>query len=92
MEKINKNILKRIRERIKKYKQWNIKRYENRKDKENIFPIGLTDQEFVKQVTNIFLGEGYYCVDPLSHNQINEVILRNIIYILNEAENPDGKN
>ena len=33
MEKINKNILKKIRDRIKKYKQWNIKRYENRKDK-----------------------------------------------------------
>ena len=62
------------------YDLWNKKRYTNREDKDNIFPIGIDDRKFVEIITNIFLGSDWYCVNPISHNQINEEILEEIIY------------
>lgn len=65
---------------LKSYDEWNKERYNNREDKDNIFSIGIDDRKFVEIVKNLFLGSDWYCVDPLSHNQINEEILEEIIF------------
>lgn len=62
------------------YDLWNKKRYDKREDKDNIFPIGIDDEKFVEIIRDIFLGSDWYCVNPISHNQINEEILEEIIY------------
>lgn len=79
---MRKKVLKDIRVNIKDYDIKNKERYLSRADKENIFPIGISDKEFIEIITNIFLGKDWYVVAPLSHNQINEVILDNIINII----------
>lgn len=62
------------------YDEWNKKRYDNREDKDNICPIGISDREFVSIIKKLFLGSGWYVVMPLGHNQVNEEILEEIIY------------
>ena len=79
---MNKKLLKDIKANIKDFDTKNKERYLSRADKENIFPIGISDKEFVDIITNIFLGKGWYVIAPLLHNQINEVILDNILDIL----------
>ena len=73
--KINKDALK-------EYDSYMNEKYKNRKDKDNIFGVGLTNEEFIEQIKNIFLGKDWYVVDPLSTQQINEEILEEIIYRL----------
>ena len=65
---------------LKIYNEWNEERYNNREDKNNIFPIGIDDRKFIEIITNLFLGSDWYCVNPLGHNQINEEILEEIIF------------
>ena len=48
-------------------------------DSNNIYPKGMTDTEFVKFTIEYFFGEDYYIADPLSHNQINTALLKEII-------------
>lgn len=79
---MHKKLLKSIKANIKDFDFKNKERYLNRTDKENIFPIGISDKEFIEAITNIFLGKDWYVAVPLSHNQINEVILDNIIAII----------
>ena len=50
-----------------------------REDKGNIFCTGITDREFVDFIINYLLGEDWYTADPLSHNQINQVALEEIL-------------
>lgn len=65
---------------LKRYDEWNKERYNNRKDKDNIFPIGISNGQFVEIITNLFLGSDWYCVNPLSRDQINEEILEEILF------------
>ena len=65
---------------LKIYDEWNKDRYDNRKDKDNIFPIGISDRQFVDIITNIFLGSDWYTPNPISRDQINEEILEEIIF------------
>lgn len=65
---------------LKLYDEWNKERYDNRADKGNIFPIGIDDRKFVEIIKNIFLGSDWYTPNPISHNQVNEEILEEIIY------------
>ncbi len=67
------------KDQLKVYDNWNKERYNNREDKGNIFPIGIDDRKFVEIITNIFLGS-WYCVNPISHNQVNEEILEEILF------------
>lgn len=69
------------REAIKHYDWENKFRYDERVDKYNIFPIGLTDSEFRNYIVEILLG-GWYSINPLGHNQVNEEALEEIIYRL----------
>lgn len=55
------------------------KRYKNRKDKDNIFGVGVSDAEFRTFIINYLLGEDWYIVDPLGQTQINEIALYEIL-------------
>ena len=50
-----------------------------REDKENLYCTGITYREFVIFIIDYLLGEDWYTVDPLSHNQINQVALEEIL-------------
>ena len=65
---------------LKEYDSFNRKRYEARKDKENIYPIGITDKEFRNIIIELLLGKDWYTSDPLSPEQVNEEALEQIIY------------
>lgn len=54
-------------------------KYDNREDKGNIFPVGITDAEFRKFAIDYLLGEDWYVVDPLGRTQINEIALAEIL-------------
>ena len=66
---------------IDEYDEWNKNRYENRKDKDNIFPVGMTDAEFRKHIIDIFLGDEWYVNYSAGRDQINEEALEEIIYM-----------
>lgn len=51
----------------------------NYSDPNNIYPKGISDEKALKILTDYFLGEGYYIADPLSHNQANTIIVKEII-------------
>ena len=50
-----------------------------REDKDNIFCTGITDREFVNFIIDYLLGEDLYTADPLSHDQVNQVALEEIL-------------
>src|SRR5574344_296529 len=54
-------------------------KYKTRKDKDNIFGVGLTDAEFREFIIDYLLGKDWYVVDPLSQTQINEIALYEIL-------------
>lgn len=50
-----------------------------REDKDNIFPVGISDRVFVDFVIDYLLGEDWYVTDPLGREQINEIALTQIL-------------
>lgn len=54
-------------------------RYKNRKDKDNIFGVGISDAEFRQFIIDYLLGEDWYVADPLGQTQINEIALYEIL-------------
>lgn len=54
-------------------------KYGSREDKENIYPVGLSDEEFRKFAIDYLLGEDWYVVDPLGQDQVNEIALFEIL-------------
>lgn len=78
MIKLKKNTI--IKNELEEFLYLDNKRYLKRKDKENILPIGIPDKEFVNIVINLFLGKNWYVTVSMSHDQINEVILKDIIW------------
>lgn len=54
-------------------------RYKNRKDKDNIFCVGISDAEFRRFIFDYLLGEDWYVVEPLGQTQINEIALYEIL-------------
>lgn len=55
------------------------KKYENRPDKGNIFPVGITDAEFRQFCIDYLLGADWYVADPLGQEQINECAISEIL-------------
>lgn len=55
------------------------KKYENRPDKGNIFPVGITDAEFRQFCIDYLLGSDWYVVDPLGQKQVNECAISEIL-------------
>ena len=72
--------MKKINKEIVEYDEWLRKRYAKRKDKDNIFLVGITDAEFREWAIRILLGDDWYVVSPLGKHQINEVALEEIIF------------
>ena len=54
-------------------------KYKTRRDKDNIFGVGLTDAEFREFIIDYLLGKDWYVVDPLSQTQVNEIALYEIL-------------
>lgn len=54
-------------------------KYEERKDKDNIYGVGISDEEFRKFIIQYLLGEDWYISDPIGRTQINEIALYEIL-------------
>ena len=52
-----------------------------REDKDNIYCTGISDEEFIYFAIKYLLGDDWYVVDPLGHNQVNQVALEEILYM-----------
>lgn len=52
---------------------------EKREDKDNIFPVGISDAEFRAFIIDYLLGENWYVVDPIGRDQINELAMYEIL-------------
>ena len=61
------------------YTEFINEKYRTRKDKDNIFPVGISDAEFRQFIIDYLLGRGWYVNDPLSQNQVNEIALDQIL-------------
>ena len=72
--------MKKISKEIREYDKWLNTKYAKRKDKDNIFPVGITDSEFREWVINILLGSGWCVASPLYNDQINEIAMEYIIF------------
>jgi len=55
------------------------KLYANYTDTNNIYPKSMSDSEFIKLITDYFLGEDYYIASPVSQGQANVIIAIEII-------------
>lgn len=55
------------------------KKYAERKDKCNMYGVGISDAEFRGFIMNYLLGEDWYVADPLGQNQVNEIALYEIL-------------
>lgn len=54
-------------------------KYANRKDKDNIYGVGISDAEFRTFIINYLLGIDWYVADPLGQAQVNEIALYEIL-------------
>ena len=61
------------------YIDFNQEKEKNREDKDNIYCTGISDREFVNFAIKYLLGDDWYVVDPLGHEQINQVALEEIL-------------
>ena len=69
---------------VKKYNKFIAKKYKNGQDDRHLFGVGITDEEFVRHMTKIVLGEEWFVALPLSHNQMNELVFEEILDKLNK--------
>lgn len=83
--------MEKISKEIREYDEWMDRRYAEREDKGNVFPVGITDAEFREWAMRILLGDGWYVVDPLGKDQINEEALEEIIFRKCGVEAKDRK-
>lgn len=54
-------------------------KYSARKDKENIYGVGMSDTEFRYFIIQYLLPENWYVVDPIGQSQINEIAINEIL-------------
>lgn len=54
-------------------------KYANRKDKDNIYGVGISDAEFRTFIIDYLLGIDWYVADPLGQAQVNEIALYEIL-------------
>lgn len=72
--------MKKITKEIREYDEWLDKKYAERKDKDNILPVGMTDAEFREWAIRILIGDGWVVTTPIGNDQINEVAMEEIIF------------
>jgi len=61
------------------YTEFINERYKTRQDKNNIFPVGISDAEFREFIIDYLLGHDWYVVSPCSTPQTNEIALEEIL-------------
>lgn len=71
---------------VKAYSEMMKDKYKNRKDTENVFPVGITDAEFRKAIIDIFCGVDWYISYPGSQTQVNEEAIETILKSLNRRK------
>ena len=54
-------------------------RYKKRKDKGNMFGVGISDAEFRQFIIDYLLGEKWCVTEPIGQTQINEIALYEIL-------------
>ena len=52
---------------------------EKREDKDNMFGVGVTDEEFQRFIIQYLLGEDWYVASLLGYSQIGELALYRIL-------------
>lgn len=72
--------MKKISPEIREFDKWLDRKYAERKDKDNVLPVGMTDAEFVEWAIRILLGDGWYTASPVNQNQVNEIAMEDIIF------------
>lgn len=61
------------------YTEFINEKYRTRKDKDNIFPVGISDAEFREFIIDYLLGRDWYVVAPCSTPETNEIALGEIL-------------
>ena len=69
----------KISEEIREYDEWLDRKYANRKDKDSILPVGITDDEFSYWAIQILLGGSWHVERPVWKTHMNEKALEEII-------------
>ena len=64
---------------VRAYAEMMKDKYKNRKDTENVFPVGITYAEFRKAIIDIFCGVDWYISYPGSQTQVNEEAMGTIL-------------
>ncbi len=75
-----KRLGKNIQEFIKRMEENQKEEMKKPIDERDIYPIATDAQLAVDCLCDLFLGEDWYVVDPLSNKQINTIILDSILY------------
>ena len=78
--------MEKISEEIREFDEWLGRKYAERKDKDDILPVGMTDAEFVEWAIRILLGDGWHTDAPVSQNQVNEIAMEERIFKLTQGE------
>lgn len=63
-----------------------------KKDKHNILPPKLDDRLALLFLKNYLLGEDWYVVSPLSHEQVNTELVHSILYKYSKKYRKEYKN
>lgn len=63
-----------------------------REDKDNLYCTGISDREFIDFIITYLLGENWYVVDSLGHDQVNQIALEDILCIYSKKFRKELKN
>ena len=55
------------------------KKYRERKDKNNMYSVGMSDTEFRQFIIDYLLPDNWCVTDPLGQSQINEIAIYEIL-------------
>ena len=55
------------------------KKYSERKDKDNIYGVGMSDAEFRNFIIEYLLPEGWCVSDSIGQSQVNEIAINEIL-------------
>ena len=56
------------------------KKYSERKDKDNIYGVGMSDAEFRQFIIDYLLPDDWIIADPISQKQVNEIAIYDILF------------
>ena len=56
------------------------KRNSEREDKDNMYPVVMSDREALNFLEDYLLGDDYQITDPISNAQANVIVVHDILY------------